>query len=645
MQCGVVAQHQQLEALRSSSPASERVRVADAIVSLLVEAGVDTFFGIPGGAIAPIYDALGRNKNCRVIVARHETGAAFMAAGFARTTGRLPALLLTSGPGITNALTGLASAYADGIPMIVLGGEVPRANFGRGALQEGSRYQLDVLGMARTVTKTALEITSAQGALGQLRRAIATATSGRRGPVFVSLPLDLAKDTIQPGRISAHVSTQFVTDPELIAASARKLEGARRGLIVAGSGARTAQADIIALAEKLQMPVCTTPKAKGLFPEDHPLSLGVFGYGGHESAKAYMGAGVDVLLCVGCGLGETATNNWSKGFGATDTFIQIDIDGAQIGRNYPVDIGLVGPAQVIVESLTEAVVATPVPALDLGGPTFVDAAMAVADTVPLKTPRVLRLLQEQVPSGAVYTSDIGEHLLFTLHYLEVGTGDEFMAGIGLGSMGSGIGAAIGAKMAAPRRPVVSISGDFGFTMFGLAELATCVQEKVGVVFVVLNDASMRMVEAGFASLYGAVPAAFASPRSDFAAMARAAGAVGYTIHRAEDFLALPRGLFDGDVPVVLDVQIDPTLRFGNNLRVEQISNFSLPAEMQSRRSNGPSVPPGTGSIPPGGHATISLPPPGSATVSLPPTSSNGPPRPRPTPVPDLDLPVARPRKP
>ena len=147
-----------------------------------------------------------------------------MAAGYARATGRIPAVLMTSGPGITNALTGLASANADGIPMIALGGEVPRASFGRGALQEGSRYQLDVLSMARSVSKSAIEITSAQGALGQLRRALATASSGRQGPVFVSLPIDLANDQLQRTRTSSHVETHFSVDPALIATTALHAE-------------------------------------------------------------------------------------------------------------------------------------------------------------------------------------------------------------------------------------------------------------------------------------------------------------------------------------------------------------------------------------------------------------------------------------
>lgn len=578
-------------AVRPSQAPQPRARVSDAIVSLLLEHGVDTFFGIPGGAIAPLYDALGRNPKCRVIVARHETGAAFMAAGYARTTGKLPALLLTSGPGITNALTGLASAYADGVPMIVLGGEVPRANFGRGALQEGSRYQLDVLGMARSVTKTALEVTSAQAALGQLRRAIATATSGRQGPVFVSLPLDLAKDSLLVTRTSSQVSTQFLIDSELVLATASKLECAERGLIVAGSGARTAQSSLIHLAEKLQIPVCTTPKAKGLFPEDHPLSLGVFGYGGHDSAKSYLEGGVDVLLVVGCGLGETATNNWSKAVAARDAFIQIDIDGAQIGRNYPVDIALVGPAKVVLDQLCAATTPAPIGLTDVHAPALVDEGATITDSVPLKTPRVLKLIQGLAPPGAVYTSDIGEHLLFVLHYLTVHHGDEFMAGIGLGSMGSGIGAAIGAKMGDPTRPVLSICGDYGFSMFGVGELSTCVQEQVGVVFLVLNDASMRMVEAGFQSLYGAVPTAFKGPATDFAAIARATGGEGYTITCAEDFAKLPADLFQRTRPVVLDVAIDPTQRFGNNLRVEQISNFSLPPEAAGATEPRPSGPP------------------------------------------------------
>lgn len=561
----------------SNAPAARQRRVADLIVEALLDSGVDTFFGVPGGAISPIYDALAQCGHGRMVVCRHETSAAFMAAGWARATGRVPALLMTSGPGITNAITGIASAFADGIPMIAIGGEVPRANFGRGALQEGSRYQLDVLGMIRSVTKAALEATSAQGTLGQLRRLIATASSGRRGPVYLSLPLDVANGQASTTRTSTVVGTSFTLDDQAISEAAGVVASARSALLMVGSGARGASAELLALAERLGHPVVTTPKAKGIFPEDHPLSLGVFGYGGSLEASGFMNEGVDVLLAIGCGLGETATNNWSPAVTARGTFIQVDIDSAQIGRNYPADIGIVGPAGAVMRAL-EARLPQKKSAI-FARPRRMFSMEPYSASGPLRTPEVLAAIQARAPRNTFYTSDIGEHLLFALHHLRIGRGAEFFAGIGLGSMGSGIGAAIGAKYASPERGVLSICGDYGFQMYGLTELATCVQEKLGTVFLVLNDASMRMVEAGFGSVYGRVPA-IQGPRVDFAAMARAAGGDGISINTRTDLASLPADLFTRDRPVVLDVAIDPTQKFGANLRNVTLSNFrsSFPPE-------------------------------------------------------------------
>ena len=198
-------------------------RVADLIVDTLGELGVDTFYGIPGGAISPIYDAL-HGTDRLLINTRHETGAVFMAAGHSRVGGSLPCVLMTSGPGITNALTGLASAYADGIPLLAIGGEVARNNFGRGALQEGTKYELDIIGMVRSVTKYSHAVVNPRAAANVVRRAVATARSGRRGPVFLSLPLDVACEQVLPSSMSSHVSTGFDVDTSMLAQTAAVLD-------------------------------------------------------------------------------------------------------------------------------------------------------------------------------------------------------------------------------------------------------------------------------------------------------------------------------------------------------------------------------------------------------------------------------------
>lgn len=553
---------------------SPRIRVADMVVKTLTELGVDTFYGIPGGAIASVYDALLDQSGIRIINTRHETGALFAAMGQSRAGGSLPCVLTTAGPGVTNAITGLAAAHADGIPLITIAGEVPRKHFGRGALQEGSRHQLDVLSMVRNVTKLAAEITNPRATATLVRKAVATALSGRQGPVFLSLPLDVAAEKIPLTKTSSQVSTHFALDEETLDHAADALQSSERGLIVAGSGARHPEAVrwIGILASTLQMPVITTPKGKGVFPESDPLSLGVFGLGGHPSAVEYLEGGVDTVLCVGTSLGETSTNSWSPMLQPSGHLIQVDIDAGQIGKNYAVDFGLVGPAHVLLAGLAKRLRRRPAPAAEVSGIRHYGGEALLQDATPLRHARAVRLLQEVAPADTTFTCDIGEHTIFAIHYLEVDRPDGFILHSGLASLGSGIGAAVGAKLARPDVPVVALCGDYGFQMYGM-ELATCVHHQIGAVFAVFNDARMRMVESGQTKVFGR-SGVMHSHRVDFAAMARAVGAVGYTIRSADDFRRLPPDIWHSDLPVVLDLYIDPSSAFPVNGRIAQIRNFS-----------------------------------------------------------------------
>jgi acetolactate synthase-1/2/3 large subunit len=547
-------------------------RAVDVIVETLLELGVDTFYGIPGGAISPVYDALLAHPEARIITTRHETGAAFMAIGHARMGGSLPCVLMTSGPGITNALTGLAAAAVEGVPLIAIGGEVPRSRFGHGALQEGSSYQLNIVGMVRSIAKLSAEITLPDTAAMVVRKAVATALSGRRGPVFLTLPLDVANAPALPTLITTRVQTSFELDAVVLAEAAAAITRARRPVLLVGSGARQPESVrlVRAVAERLQIPVITSPKAKGILPESHPLALGVFGYGGHPSATSFLEQGVDVVLCVGAGLGETSTNNWSRLLQASDCFIQIDIDSAQIARNYRVDIGLIGPADRALGALLERLPEGPTPRRTYGIRRS-GAAHVASNEVPLHPARVVRLLQEHMPANTVFTSDIGEHLLFAIHHLSIELPDAFIANVGLGSMGSGLGSAIGAKVACPDRPVVAICGDHSFQMYGM-ELATCVQNRIGVVFAVFNDARMNMVESGFLKVYGRAQCV-SSQRIDVARLASALGAHGFHVRTADDLAVLPRELLCGDIPTVLDIETDGSASFGLAERDAALKHF------------------------------------------------------------------------
>ncbi len=563
----------------------KRPRVADVIVRTLHQLGVRTYYGIPGGSISPIYDALLDVEGVRTVVSRHEGAAAFMASGHARQTGELPVLLVTSGPGVMNALTGISSAFCDGAPMLVIAGEVPRKNFGKGAVQEGSRTTLDMVGTVRASTKMCQEVVNGRAAGTLIRKAVATALSGKKGPVFISLPLDVACEEVDHTEISAQVNTAFAIDERLLLETAERLSVAKRPVLYVGNGARDAKSARLLqlLAHSLSCPVITTPKGKGIFPESDPLSLGVFGLGGHPSAVKYLEQGVDVMLAVGAGFGDTGTNGWSPLLRPTKTLIQVDIDAAQIGKNYLADIGLVGKADVILESLLTRVRrrSSPLPGVGLQR---VSPEKMKDDNKPIKPQALMPALQAFFPEDAIFTVDIGEHQMFAVHYLTCDVFDSFMVHNGLGAMGSGFCSSMGVKLAAPHRPVVAICGDCCFQMYE-GELATAVQYNLGVVFAILNDARPNMVVHGLKAVYGR-SMDLQLPQVDFAKLAEAVGARGYRIDRVSDLQALPPEVREGRAgPVVLDIRIDCEERLAGASRAAHLGQFASAAASSSSSSS------------------------------------------------------------
>ncbi|WP_394840826.1 thiamine pyrophosphate-binding protein [Pendulispora brunnea] len=551
---------------------AEKTRCADRLVDVLERAGVDTIYGVPGGAISPIYDALMDHPGIRVVHARHETSAVFMAIGHTRLRPKaLPCVLVTSGPGVTNCVTGLAAAQGEGVPVVVLGGEVPRSKFGRRALQEGSNETIDVVNIVRTVTRSAASVTIPGQAPYQLAMAIDRARS-ERGPVFLSLPLDVAIAPVPAVQFARPPRPRPKLEGARLEDAAHALRKAERPLLLVGSGARRAAGEVRAMAETLRIPVITSPKAKGIVPESAPYCLGVFGYGGHVSALEHLQQNPpDVVLALGCGLTEPSTNSWSTLLQASRTMIQVDIDPTQFGRNYRADLALEADVEDVVRELRVRLAGRAPWGGPLRGVRYFEPEKLEQDRSPLPPARILRVLQEEMPPSTVYTSDIGEHLLFALHYLQLSLPDQFIASYALGSMGSGICAAIGAKLAAPERNVVAICGDYGFQMYGM-DLNTCVQERLGVVFVVMNDDRMRMVEAGVERIYKRT-FPMHGPRVNFAEIARAHGAQGFVATTVEELRTAARSIRPS-IPTVIDVRVDPTAAFPMNARVQEISNFT-----------------------------------------------------------------------
>lgn len=550
-------------------------RAADVLIDILIASGVDTVFGLPGGTIAPLHDALLDRPEVRVITTRHESGAMFAAAGYARMTGKLGVVLVTSGPGILNSLTGAASAYCDGLPVLLLAGEVPRQVFGRNALQEGSANHLDIVGMCRHISKLALQVPRPDVAPAMLKRAIMTALSGRKGPVIMTLPLDVTSAQICVPELTSEVGISYALDSvemsRAIRDAAQALRTAQRPVIFAGSGARWGRAPELLreLAERLQIPVITTPKGKGVFPESHPLSLGIFGHGGHPSSTAYLSGGIDTLLVVASGLTDPATDGWSDLLKPTRDFIQIDADVMQLGRNYPVTQGLVGAADSLLEKLNHRLRLEKRPPAKFGVERYLDPETCEFGPEGRITPqRALWELQKTMPADTIYTSDIGEHLLFATHYLQIDDPQGFLIMTGLASMGSGIAGAIGARLAFPDRPAVAICGDGCYSM-GLGDVAVAARDSIPLLVAVLNDERYGMVEIGHEAVYGRRAPYPAGPM-DVLQLARGVGAAAKRIEHAGQILELDLIKLLGRGPVVLDISIDREVKMPKNQRNESL---------------------------------------------------------------------------
>jgi acetolactate synthase-1/2/3 large subunit len=551
---------------------SSKGRTADLLADLLVEQGVRIAYGLPGGTIAPIYDALLDRPEIQIITTRHECTALFAAAGQARLTGKLGVVLVTSGPGVTNAITGIVSAHCEGLPLLVLVGEVPRRVFGRRALQEGSSHHLDIVGMTRGITKMSAEIPSPTAAPGILREAISVALAGRPGPVLLTLPLDVLTAPAQPSAVRVVAQPSLTVPSGALEEASALVSGSERVALFVGSGVRGGDGPqrLLAFAEHAQIPVLTTPHGKGVFPEDHPLSVGVFGLGGHPSATALLEGGVDVLLAVGTSLGDIATNGWSPLLEPRRALIHVDIEASRIGRAYRTHLGVVAPAAAFLAQLTERVPRASA-ARRFGLRRHADPVSHAASVDGKIAPQqALWELQMVLPSDTIYTVDSGEHFVHAVHHLEVSRPDTFLAFPGLGSMGSGMGAALGAKLARPDRAVVAVCGDGGFAMAG-TEVSTAASLGLPLIYAVMNDERLGMVELGNEAIYGRTPR-FPTGPLDIAAMARAMGAEALTIRQPGQILQYAPLFAALRGPMVLDLRIDPSVRAPVHGRFEALGN-------------------------------------------------------------------------
>jgi len=580
----LILDHQDIHQDRHQDAVSERgTTVAHTILRTLRRLGADRLFGIPGGTISPLYDAaLDVESGIEILTFQHESMAVHAAAGYALATGRPGVVLVTSGPGILNAVTGVASTWCGEVPLLLLGGEVAARSAGRGALQDGGALGLDLERLLAPVTKRTEGLAHASRTVPMLEQAWAAALSHPRGPVFLRLPFDLAREEAgAPERSPVALTLPPEPDDAACRRIATWLAEAERPALFIGVGARQSAAGqaLARLAEAAGCPVIADVEGKGVYPESRPLCLGVYGVGARGPAARYLAAGVDLLITVGARLDDTTTMNFGPVFARAGRLVQLDHTAARLGRAFTPALAMACDLPAALERIAGALPPIAPERLWARRETAgaLRAAGSGAETAlrpaagPPHDPRQATIaLRRAFGPGAAFTADIGNHLLFAAQELTSERAEDFHAAIGLGSMGSGIGTAIGLQLAWGRtRQVVSICGDGGLLMAG-NEIATCAHYGIPLAIAVFNDGQLGMVEHGLHNVYGRA-GDNRTPPLDIASYATSLGALAA---RVDDLAALeaiaawPRG----NRPLVLDIPVDPAVRASNPR--EATLNFS-----------------------------------------------------------------------
>lgn len=568
-----------------------QVEVAELIVACLEQAGVEYVFGVPGGAVEPIYNALARSARQggpRPVVARHEAGAAYMADGYARETGRLGVCVTTSGPGATNLLTGIACAQGSSVPLLALTGQAALPLFGRNALQDSSCAGVDIVGIFAHCTRYSSLVSHVDQAETKVVSAILHALRKPFAPTHLSFPVDVLRSLVLPKSAAHDLSKLFRERPSLIDERAvDALEGelvaASRIVFFIGDAAGEAVDSIMTLVELCGALFVTTPDAKGLINPRHHAYRGVFGLGGHASAQQALADSPDLVVAFGTGFTEFASNGWSKDLlnrrlvhvdESEDNLIRSPLSKLHVrGRMRAICDRLIAawPPRSYVNRRVAVDVSNDSP-VTLQAPEKYDS-----DATPIKPQRLMKELSERFPPATRFLADAGNSMIWTAHYLQPrnrrggsgaraklrsrsrerrsGTASWLRMTLEFAPMGWAIGAAVGIARGSPHGPVVCITGDGSYLMSG-QEITTAVEEKLPVVFVILNDHAYGMVMHG-QRLAGAEPIAFELTHVDFRRMAESMGIAAYVVDSPADFEQIDfDAMLAREGPTLIDVRID-----------------------------------------------------------------------------------------
>ena len=534
---------------------------ADALVESLKREKVNVIFGMPGGANLPMYDAL-NDSGIRHVLVRHEQIGAHMADGYARVAKRPGVTMGTSGPGATNLVTGIGTAYADSSPVIAITGQVPTDFIGKDAFQEA-----DAIGIMTPITKYCFMPKSAKEIPETVMKGFHIANTGRPGPVLIDVPKDVQQgkaDMIFPEKIEVR-GYNPINKPDLaqIDKVADLLLSAEKPMIMSGGGVIIASAfqELQELANLIMSPVVTTFKGKGGFPENHPLSLGPIGMHGHPEANKLI-LEADVLLAIACRFSDRSVGKWDT-FGHNMKIIHIDIDPSELGKNKRPFIGIVGDVRISLEELLKVIrkkmmkpnrTAWKKRCEELKSEFRKDRNDSSNEINPR---RILRKLREVLPGEAVVTTEVGQCQMWASLYFDIIESGTFYTSTGLGTMGFGLPAAVGAKVARPNVPVLDIAGDGSFNMTEAA-LATSVLEDIPIIAVIMNNSTLGMVAQWQRLFYDRRYIGVDLKNSpDFVKLAQAYGAEGVRVGTVKEFGSAVKKALNNDVSTVIEVPISP----------------------------------------------------------------------------------------
>jgi acetolactate synthase-1/2/3 large subunit len=563
--------------------------LADLILSYLATIGTHHIFGVPGGAIEPLYNALARAARqnpvpVHAVIARHESGAAFMADGYTRETGRLGVCCSTTGPGATNLITGVSSAYADRIPMLVITAQTALPNFGRLGLQESSCDGVDTVSMMRSCTRYSSLVSHPNQLEKKLYKALNIAFSKPQGPVHLSIPVDVLNSSWVSQSITNLdnlVRSPEIIDNDRINSLCKELLHARKTVLFLGAGCRGAMKEIMQFAETAHIPIVTTPPAKSLVNAYHPLYRGVFGFAGHDSAQqALTDSEVDLVIAVGSRLSETSTHGWDDKALMNGRLVHIG-ECHEIFSNSPMaHLQILGSLRSIFTRLN-AFYSEKVKAPEknknyissgdilefdrhrMHCANFAPPQLRItnsegynSNSAPIKPQRLMCELVKRFPENTRFVIDAGNSWAWSIHYLHPKNPGYYHIGMGFGAMTWAIGASIGMSIGAGNKPVVCITGDGSYLMSS-QEITVAVQLKLPVIFVLLNDSALGMVKHGQRMGKGEA-IGFELPEIDYAAVAISMGAQAFTIHGPNDFDLIDfNDILQADKPTLLNVYLDP----------------------------------------------------------------------------------------